>query len=130
MSELARWELQENALSGTMPDVFGGLPKLTLWDTYGNQMTGDLPESIQNVTGLEYLYIQAAHTDVLRNFRCRERIPGLGNLHNDMNVPSKQAGIKFNWYIQVAEYYNYKYASACVDPFDVETAFEELSGDV
>ena len=66
----------------------------------------------------------------LRNFRCRDRIPGLGNLHNEMNVPSKQAGIKYNWYIQVAEYYNYKYASICVDPFDVQTAFEALSGDV
>ena len=94
-------------------------------------MTGDLPESIQNVSAtLGFLYIQPEHTDVLRNFRCRDRIPGLGNLQNELNVPSKQAGIKYNWYIQVAEYYNYKYASACADPFDPHTAFEALSGDV
>ena len=35
-----------------------------------------------------------------------------------------------NWFIQVAEYYNYKYASGCADPFDPHTAFEELTGDV
>ena len=34
------------------------------WDTYGNTMVGDLPDSIQNVSAtLEYLYIQTAHTN-------------------------------------------------------------------
>ena len=91
---------------------------------------GDLPESIQNATQIDHLYIQSEHTDVLRNYRCRQRIPGLGNLQNALNVPSKQAGIKTNWYMQVAEYYMMKYASGCPDPFDPHTAFEALSGDV
>ena len=94
MYMLTRFELQENQLSGTMPDVFGSLPKIEYWDTYGNQMTGDLPPSIQNASILQYLYIQTAHTDVLRNFRCRDRIPGLGNLHNSLGIPSNQPGIK------------------------------------
>ena len=131
MYMLTRFELQENSLSGTMPDAFGGLPKLTWWDTFGNMMIGDLPDSMQNITAtLDTLYIQTEHTDVLRRFRCRERIPGFGNINNDMQVPSRQAGSKVNWYIQVAEYFNYKYVSACVDPFDAETAFHVLSGDV
>lgn len=131
MYMLSRLELQENSLSGTMPDAFGALPKLGWWDTYGNNMVGDLPDSIQNVTAtLHHLYIQTEHTDVLRNFRCRDRIPGLGNNHNDLQVPSRQAGLKYNWYIQVAEYFNYKYQSACVDPFDPDLAFLALSGDV
>jgi hypothetical protein len=62
-----------------MPDAFGGLPKLEWWDTYGNFMTGPLPESIQNATRLDHLYIQIEHTDVIRNSRCRERIPGQGH---------------------------------------------------
>ena len=130
MVMLRRFELQENQLTGSMPDAFKDLGKLEYWDTYGNQMTGDLPESIQNATSLGELYIQSAHTDVLRTFRCRQRIPGVGNLQNALNVPSKQAGIKYNWYVQVAEYYMYKYASACPDPFDPTTAFEALTGDV
>jgi len=130
MYMLTRFDLQENSLSGTMPDVFGGLPKIEHWDTYGNDMTGDLPESIQNATVLRTLYIQHAHTDVLRNFRCRERIPGLGNAHVDPMIPSKQRGHKTNWYVQVAEYYKYKYASACVEPFSADYAFSALSGDV
>ena len=73
--------MQENELSGTMPDVFDGLPRVQYWDTYANQITGDLPPSIQNISAtLEHLYIQTEQTDALRNFRCRERIPGLGNL--------------------------------------------------
>lgn len=130
MYMLTRWDLQENFLSGTMPDSFGGLPKIEWWDTYGNYITGDLPESIQNASVLTTLYVQIEQTDVIRNYRCRERIPGLGNAHDSINVPSRQAGLKMNWAIQVIDYYNYKYASGCVDPFDPHTAFEALSGDV
>ena len=59
-----------------------------------------------------------------------ERIPGLGNMLHDINVPSKQAGMKINWYMQVAEYFNYKYASGCANPYDAEYAFTGLTGDV
>lgn len=130
MGKLIRLDLQENFLSGTMPDVFGGLTKLEWWDTYGNYMTGDLPESIQNASVLGTLYIQIEHTDVIRSARCRERIEGLGNAQSSLNVPSHQSGNKINWYVQVAEYYDYHYLSPCVDPFDPHTAFEALSGDV
>lgn len=44
-----------------------------------------------------YLYVQNDQTDVLRNFYCRERIPGLG-VHNNFVVPSHQSGMKVNWY--------------------------------
>ena len=145
MHMLTRWEVQENSLSGTMPDAFTALPHLELWDTYGNYMVGDLPPSIENVSAtLNYLYIQSEHTDALRNFRCRDRIPGIGSLINvnvnvnggenfeeqGIQIPSNQPGNKYNWYIQVAEYFNYKYMSMCVDPYDSQTAFEALSGDV
>lgn len=100
------------------------------WDTFGNFMTGDLPESIQNCTQMEHLYIQLEHTDVIRQARCRERIPGVGNAANSLNIPSHQSGDKVNWFIQVKEYYDYKYLSPCLDMFDPHTAFEALSGDV
>jgi len=131
MSMLTRAEMQENDLSGTMPDVFAGLGRLKHWDSYGNYLTGDLPPSIQNVSAiLEHLYIQTEQTDALRNFRCRERIPGLGSQRVDLKIPSSQAGLKINWYMQVAEYFNYKYASACSEPYDADFAFNALSGDV
>ena len=50
--------------------------------------------SLQNATQLEHLYIQIEHTDVIRNFRCRDRIPGLGNAQNAYNIPSRQSGMK------------------------------------
>ena len=38
--------------------------------------------------------------------------------------------LRSNWFVQVADYYNYKYTHKCVDMFDPHTAFEALSGDV
>jgi len=130
MHVLNHIDLQENSLSGTMPDVFAGLSRIEHWDTYGNHLTGDLPPSIQNCSILKYLYVQNEQTDVIRTYACRERIPGLGNPSHSPVIPSKQAGMKTNWYVQAAEYYRYKYASACVDMFDADTAFNALSGDV
>lgn len=130
MTILRRWEVQENELSGTMPDNFGGLRHLTYWDTYGNKLTGDLPPSISNVTTLEHFYIQIEHSDVIRNWRCRERIPGLGSAHTSPNVPSNDPSLKFNWYVQVAEYFMYKHTYECPNPHDVNFAFNALSGDV
>jgi len=130
MSILRRIELQENSLSGSMPDAFGTLRHLVYWDTYGNMLTGDLPPSIQNATTLEYLYVQNEQTDVIRLYRCGERIPAIGNLHNSHNIPSKQSGNKFNWYVQAREYFNYKYNSLCVNTLDPVAALEALSGDV
>jgi len=130
MAILRRIELAENSLSGSMPDAFGNLRHLVYWDTYGNMLTGDLPPSIQNVTSLEYLYVQNEQTDVIRLYRCGERIPAIGNVHNSQNIPSKQSGHKFNWYVQVREYFNYKYNSLCANTLDPVAALEALSGDV
>jgi len=130
MDILYRMELQENQLSGSMPDAFGGLRKIEYWDTYGNQLTGDLPPSIMNASTMEALYVQVEQTGPLRNWFCGERIPGISNHHNDLNVPSQQAGAKYNWVIQVRDYYNMVYTTLCAEPLDPEVAFQALTGDV
>ena len=131
MHNLHRFEMQENWLTGTIPDAFNGLPKLSWWDTYGNKMVGDLPPSTVNVTAsLTDMYIQIEHTDVIRTYRCGERIPGLGLHPNRYQTPERQAGNKLNWYVQVAEYHRYKLGSLCVDPLSVEEAFYRLTDDV
>ena len=48
-------------------------------------------------TTLNYLCIQHDQTNVIRNWRCRQRIPGISNLHDAMGVPSSQGGLKYNW---------------------------------
>jgi len=130
MDILRRLELEENKLSGSMPDVFGTLRHIELWDTYGNSLEGDLPASIMNASTLEGLYVQIEQTGPLRNFRCGERIPGLGNQHDAMNVPSSQAGRKYNWAIQARDYFNMMFTTMCVNPLTPEVAFNALSGDV
>jgi len=117
-------------LSGSMPDVFGTLRHIEIWDTYGNSLQGDLPNSIMNASTLEKLFVQIEQTGPLRNFQCGERIPGLGNQQDSMNVPSSQAGAKYNWVLQVADYFNMVYTTTCVNSLSAETAFNALSGDV
>merc|ERR1712203_716533 len=131
MSILRRLYLQENKLSGSMPDVFDTLTHIYLWDTYGNQLIGDLPATISNVTTMQYLYVQNEQTDVIRKYRCGERIPAMGASGVSSNIPSSQSGNKFNWYMQVAEYFNYNYNSLCGQShMDASEAFDALSGDV
>jgi len=83
-----------------------------------------------NASTLEGLYVQIEQTGPLRNFRCGERIPGLGNQHDAMNVPSSQAGRKYNWAIQARDYFNMMFTTMCVNPLTPEVAFNALSGDV
>ena len=118
MESLEVFSVQDNHLTGSLPQNMGNLDALSLWDTFGNKMEGDLPDSVQNLGSLEYLYIQNEHTGVLRNYFCKQRIA------------ASAVGRKYNWQMIVAEFRNYRYVSACANPFDVEGAFGALSGDV
>ena len=130
MDILRSLQLDENQLSGSLPDIFGQLSHIEIWDTYGNTIHGDLPPSIMNASTLEQLYVQPEQSGPLRNFRCGERIPGLGNAHESMNVPSSQFGAKYNWVLMVADYFNMVYTTTCVDAHDVEFSFNALSGGI
>ena len=41
-------------------------------------MYGDVPASVQNLTSLQYLYLQNEHLKPLRLKYCRQRIPNVG----------------------------------------------------
>ena len=41
-------------------------------------MYGDVPASVQNLTNLQYLYLQNEHLKPLRLKYCRQRIPNVG----------------------------------------------------
>ena len=122
-----RIALNENRLSGSMPDSFMHYKWLMFWDTFGNFMTGDLPESISNCSTLQFLFMQLEHSDTLRRYRCKDRIPGA---RLNFNYPTKAGYAKFNWIIVVPEYYNMKYIAHCEEMYDVNFAFNALSGDV
>ena len=91
---------------------------LETWDTFNNKLTGDLPTSIAELANLEYLYLQNEHTDPLSNYYCKERIAQNAN------------GKKFNLIAMQKDYISFTMAGTCVNPFDVEGAFGQLSGDV
>ena len=59
--------------------------------------------------------------------RCKDRIPGA---RLNFNYPTKAGYAKFNWIIVVPEYYNMKYIAHCEEMYDVNFAFNALSGDV
>ena len=67
------------------------------------------------------------HSDTLRRYRCKDRIPGA---RLNFNYPTKAGYAKFNWIIVVPEYYNMKYIAHCEEMYDVNFAFNALSGDV
>ena len=48
----------------------------------------------------------------------------------NFNYPTKAGYAKFNWIIVVPEYYNMKYIAHCEEMYDVNFAFNALSGDV
>ena len=118
MYSLEKFTVQDNQISGTLPENMGDIQFLNWWDTFGNKLEGDIPESIQKLGSLDYLYIQNEHSDVLRNHYCKQRIE------------ASAIGRKYNWQVLANEYYNFKHVSACANPFDVQGAFERLSGDV
>jgi len=119
MTSLWRFSVPDNKLSGSIPDIFGGLKiNLELWDTFNNKLTGDMPSSIGETLALEYLYVQNEQTDPLRNFFCRERIE------------NSAVGRKANYAMMAHDYISMSMAGTCINPFDVEGAFGQLSGDV
>ena len=119
MSSLQRFIVPENKLSGSIPPIFDGLANtLEWWDTFNNKLTGDIPSSIGELKNMEYLYIQNEHTDPLRNYFCKERIGASAN------------GRKYNWQMIANDYVSMSMPGACVNPLDVASAFDQLSGDV
>ena len=112
------FDVADNKLSATIPDIFGGLPQLILWDTFNNKLSGDFPPSIQNISAIEYLYIQNEHTDAMLNYYCQQRID------------NSAIGRKTNWAALATEYINWKYVSACANPYDKAGAYDKLWGDV
>ena len=79
-------------------------------DLYNNEMYGEVHPSLQNLTSLQYLYLDVQHYKVLRQKFCRERIPNNG---------------KYN-YIIVREQYAEMSSAICEDIYDTEFAFNSL----
>ncbi len=77
---LRQLRMQDNQLNFNLTklDTLGNLVNLITLDFYNNQMYGDVPASIQNLTSLQYLYLQNEHYKPLRMKYCRQRIPNLG----------------------------------------------------
>ena len=87
-------------------------------DSFNNKLSGDFPPSIQNISAIEYLYIQNEHTDAMLNYYCQQRID------------NSAIGRKTNWAALATEYINWKYVSACANPYDKAGAYDKLWGDV
>ena len=79
-------------------------------DLYNNEMYGEVHPSLQNLTSLQYLYLDVQHYKVLRQKFCRERIPNNG---------------KYN-YIIVKEEYRTMTSIPCEDMHDTNFAFHSL----
>ena len=77
---LRSFRMQDNQLNGNLTKLttLGNLRNLVMLDLYNNQMYGAVPASIQNLTSLQYLYLQNDHYEVLRKKYCRQRIPNVG----------------------------------------------------
>ena len=107
---LSKLQLQDNQLTGAIPDSVGALSSLRHLDLYNNLMTGDIPASIQNLTNLKIMYVQNEHLKPVRNNYCRQRIPKVG---------------KYNWR-HVRDDYRSMMAVLCDDMHDVEFTFNSL----
>ncbi|KAL0328110.1 UNVERIFIED_CONTAM: protein STRUBBELIG-RECEPTOR FAMILY 1 [Sesamum calycinum] len=55
---LVNLSLNNNELSGEIPDAFEGLPALINLDLSSNNLSGQLPPSMQNLSGLTTLHLQ------------------------------------------------------------------------
>ena len=82
--------LTANFSNGNGAAAIGNLGRLLTLDLYNNKMVGDLPDSIQNLTSLQYMYVQNEHLLPLRRKFCGQRIPNNG---------------KYNWRIVRDEYH-------------------------
>ena len=105
--------LQDNLIPGVIPDSIGKLLKLRYLDFYNNQMVGDIPASIKNLTNLKTLYVQNEHLTPVRQRYCRQRIPNVG---------------KYNWRMMRDEYKHWAgtLSTLCPDMHDVEFTFNAL----
>jgi Leucine-rich repeat (LRR) protein len=90
--------------------TMGELRSLQTLDLYNNQMVGDVPASLQNLTSLQYLYLDNIHLTPLRQWYCGERIPNNG---------------KYNYRIVRDEYIRMT-SIPCDDMHDVNFAFNSL----
>jgi len=54
---VTRLDLDDNALSGTLPSELGNLTNLQWLDLGGNQLSGELPSSLGNLTDLRLLWL-------------------------------------------------------------------------
>ena len=95
---------------GAHTPMAGALTKLTMLDMYNNSMTGDVPASIQNLTSLQYLYLDDRHYKPLRQYYCRQRLPQNG---------------KYSYRI-VRENYLQMSAAVCEDMHGTEYTFNPL----
>ena len=104
--------MQDNQLNGNLTKftTLGNLRNLVTLDLYENAMTGDVPASIQNLTSLQYLYLDNQHYMPLRQKYCRQRLPNNG---------------KYNYRI-VREEYQQMTSVVCENPHDTNFAFNPL----
>ena len=80
--EPALLRLQDNQLTAnfTKFSTLGNLRGLKELDLYNNKMHGRVPDSIQNLTSLEFLYVQNDHR--CHRKHCRERLPNVGKYNH------------------------------------------------
>ena len=91
----------------------GDLRQLITLDMYNNQMYGAVPASVQNLTSLQYLYLDNQHYKPLRQKYCGQRMnPRLG---------------KYSWRA-IREQYHEMMSTHCPDDeiFSTEHTFNSL----
>ena len=59
LSNLVELDLSLNQLSGEIPGELGNLSNLKLLDLTGNKMTGEIPAELGGLTSLEYLFLRS-----------------------------------------------------------------------
>ena len=100
------------AVDGNLTNFYtlGNLRQLITLDLYNNQMYGDVPAALQNLTSLQYLYLDNQHYKPLRQKYCRQRLPNNG---------------KYNYRIVRDEYVQMT-SVVCEDMHDTNFAFNSL----
>jgi len=63
LSNLAKLELGNNIISGTIPAEIGRLSNLTRLDLGGNEVIGTIPEDLYDIPNLQYLYLENNHIE-------------------------------------------------------------------
>ena len=85
LTELTHLRLLNNKLAGTLPESIGNLSKLQQLSIYNNKFTGNLPESLCNLIHIESFFIQnCGFTGQLP--RSIGKMKGLKEIHIE-NVP-------------------------------------------